>query len=83
MKVPYSWLRELVDVTASPADVAVAMGVRGFAVEGLESLPDGDTVLDFEVTANRPDCTVGPRASRARWPPPTTCRSTTSPAWTR
>ncbi len=57
MKVPYSWLRELVDVTASPADVAVAMGVRGFAVEGLESLPDGDTVLDFEVTANRPDCT--------------------------
>jgi phenylalanyl-tRNA synthetase beta chain len=33
------------------------MGVRGFAVEGLEPLPDGDTVLDFEVTANRPDCT--------------------------
>ena len=33
------------------------MGVRGFAVEGLEALPDGDTVLDFEVTANRPDCT--------------------------
>ena len=57
MKVPYSWLREMVDVDASPADVAVAMGVRGFAVEGLEALPDGDTVLDFEVTANRPDCT--------------------------
>ena len=35
MKVPYSWLREMVDVDASPADVAVAMGVRGFAVEGL------------------------------------------------
>ena len=57
MKVPYSWLREMVDVTASPAEVATAMGVRGFAVEGLEELPDGDTVLDFEVTANRPDCT--------------------------
>ena len=57
MKVPYSWLREMVDVTASPADVAVTMGVRGFAVEGLEPLADGDTVLDFEVTANRPDCT--------------------------
>ena len=57
MKVPYSWLREMVDVTASPADMAVTMGVRGFAVEGLEPLPDGDTVLDFEVTANRPDCT--------------------------
>ena len=32
------------------------MSVRGFAVEGIEPLPDGDTVLDFEVTANRPDC---------------------------
>jgi phenylalanyl-tRNA synthetase beta chain len=57
VKVPYSWLREMVDVGASPTEVAVAMGVRGFAVEGLEPLPDGDTVLDFEVTANRPDCT--------------------------
>ena len=57
MKVPYSWLREMVDIGVSPADVAVAMGVRGFAVEGLEPLPGGDTVLDFEVTANRPDCT--------------------------
>ena len=57
MKVPYSWLREMVDVTASPADVATAMGVRGIAVEGLETQPDGYSVLDFEVTANRPDCT--------------------------
>jgi phenylalanyl-tRNA synthetase beta chain len=57
VKVPYSWLREMVDVAASPQEVAVAMGVRGFAVEGLEPLPGGDTALDFEVTANRPDCT--------------------------
>ena len=55
------------------------MGVRGFAVEGLEPLPDGDTVLDFEVTANRPDCT-SVRGSRAKWPRPTTCRSRTSPS---
>jgi len=32
------------------------MSVRGFAVEGIEPLADGDAVLDFEVTANRPDC---------------------------
>ncbi len=32
------------------------MSVRGFAVEGIEPLGDGDAVLDFEVTANRPDC---------------------------
>ena len=32
------------------------MSVRGFAVEGLERLDDGDAVIDFEVTGNRPDC---------------------------
>jgi phenylalanyl-tRNA synthetase beta chain len=56
VKVPYSWLRELVDVTAPAGDVARTMSVRGFAVEGMETLPDGEVVLDFEVTANRPDC---------------------------
>ncbi len=32
------------------------MSVRGFAVEGLERFADGDAVIDFEVTGNRPDC---------------------------
>src|SRR5688500_18024635 len=40
------------------------MSVRGFAVEGIESVGDlsaeasakADAVLDFEITANRPDC---------------------------
>ena len=32
------------------------MSVRGFAVEGIERLADGDAVIDFEVTGNRPDC---------------------------
>jgi len=32
------------------------MSVRGFSVEGIEPLDNGDAVLDFEVTANRPDC---------------------------
>jgi phenylalanyl-tRNA synthetase beta chain len=31
------------------------MSVRGFAVESIEAGPDGP-VIDFEVTANRPDC---------------------------
>jgi len=56
MKVPYSWLRELTGVGAPAADVAATMSVRGFAVEGIDLQPDGDAVLDFEVTANRPDC---------------------------
>jgi len=55
VKVPFSWLREFVDVPVSAADMARTMSVRGFAVEGLDTLPDGDVVLDFEVTANRPD----------------------------
>ena len=55
MKVPFSWLREFVDVSVPAADVARTMSVRGFALEGIDTLPDGDAVLDFEVTANRPD----------------------------
>jgi phenylalanyl-tRNA synthetase beta chain len=62
VRVLVSWLREFVDVTVSPEELARAMSVRGFAVEGIEPVvaADGsetpDAVLDFEVTANRPDC---------------------------
>jgi phenylalanyl-tRNA synthetase beta chain len=56
MKVLVSWLRDFVDVTALPDDIAKTMSVRGFAVEGLEHVGDGDAVIDFEVTGNRPDC---------------------------
>ena len=56
MRILVSWLREFVDVSDSPDDLARTMSVRGFAVEGIEPLADGDVVLDFEITANRPDC---------------------------
>jgi phenylalanyl-tRNA synthetase beta chain len=56
MKVLLSWLREFVDAPGTAEDIAAAMSLRGFAVEGLEQLADGDTVIDFEITANRPDC---------------------------
>ena len=55
MKILLSWLREFVDVPGTPQEIAVTMSVRGFAVEGIEPLGD-DAVIDFEVTANRPDC---------------------------
>jgi phenylalanyl-tRNA synthetase beta chain len=55
MKVPLSWIREFVDVQATAEDIGTLMGVRGLALEGLETLGD-DVVMDFEVTANRPDC---------------------------
>jgi len=55
MKLPLSWIREFVDVTASAEEIGTLMGVRGLALEGLE--PHGeDVVMDFDVTANRPDC---------------------------
>ena len=74
MKVLLSWLREFVDVPGTAEQIAATMSVRGFAVEGIESLPEftetvtadgtvartpatsADAVIDFEITANRPDC---------------------------
>jgi phenylalanyl-tRNA synthetase beta chain len=55
MKVLFSWLKDFVDVPGTAADVAARLSVRGFAVEGIEG-SGGDAVIDFEVTANRPDC---------------------------
>ena len=54
MKVPLSWIREFVDVKASAEEIGTLMGVRGLALEGLEAHGD-DVVMDFDVTANRPD----------------------------
>ena len=51
MKAPVSWLREFVDVPDDPPAVARRLASCGFAVEAI----DGD-VIDFEITANRPDC---------------------------
>jgi phenylalanyl-tRNA synthetase beta chain len=55
MKVPLSWVREFVDVTASAEEIGARMGLRGLPLESLET-HGTDVVMDFEVTANRPDC---------------------------
>jgi phenylalanyl-tRNA synthetase beta chain len=55
MKVPLSWIREFVDVKASAEEIGTLMSVRGLPLEGLDA-HGGDVVMDFEVTANRPDC---------------------------
>ena len=55
MKVPLSWIREFVDIEASAEEIGAQMGLRGLPLESLES-HGNDVVLDFEVTANRPDC---------------------------
>src|SRR5690242_16144694 len=56
MRLLVSWLREFVDAPASGDEIAARLGLRGFEVASVERLGDGDTVIDFEVTANRPDC---------------------------
>src|SRR3954453_8817487 len=56
MRLVLSWLREFVDVKASAEDVAQTLALRGFEVASIARLDGGDAVIDFEVTANRPDC---------------------------
>src|SRR5262249_3859888 len=51
VKLPYAWLTELVKVPAGVEDVAAALALRGFEVASID-----DGVIDFEITANRPDC---------------------------
>src|SRR3982074_526559 len=56
MRLVLSWLREFVDVPASAEEIAEKIGLRGFEVASIEHLGGGDAVIDFEITANRPDC---------------------------
>jgi phenylalanyl-tRNA synthetase beta chain len=51
MKASLAWLRDFVDIPTDVREVAARLAACGFAVDGVE----GD-VIDFDVTANRPDC---------------------------
>ncbi len=54
MKLSYEWLRELVKVPGDAEAVAAALALRGFEVASVEN--GRQPVIDFEITANRPDC---------------------------
>src|SRR5258705_1335554 len=56
MRLVLSWLKEFVDVSESAEEIAEKIALRGFEVASIEARPDGDAVIDFEITANRPDC---------------------------
>src|SRR5215470_9091716 len=49
MRLLLSWVRDFVDVKASAEEIADKLALRGFEVAAI-------AVIDFEVTANRPDC---------------------------
>src|SRR5271170_7086170 len=55
MKVGYNWLKEFVDVTASPEEVASRLALAGTNIAGIDHGAHG-AVIDAEITSNRPDC---------------------------
>jgi phenylalanyl-tRNA synthetase beta chain len=60
VRILVSWLRDHVEVPAGVPvrDLAWAMNLLGFEVASIEPGPSGaddDAVIDFEITANRPD----------------------------
>ncbi len=56
MRLSVSWLRDFVDVPASADAIAETLGLRGFEIASVEPFGAADSVIDVEVTANRPDC---------------------------
>jgi phenylalanyl-tRNA synthetase beta chain len=54
VRLPYHWLRDLVKVPGDSESIAATLGLRGFEVASIEHEPQ--PVIDFEITANRPDC---------------------------
>src|SRR5437660_11371835 len=55
MKVVYNWLKDFVDLTAAPQELASRLALSGTNIAGVETGPHGD-VIDAEVSSNRPDC---------------------------
>ena len=55
MKIVYSWLKDFVDLTVTPQDLASRLALSGTNIASVEAQPLGG-VIDAEVTSNRPDC---------------------------
>ena len=55
MKISYQWLGDFVDLDVDASGLANLLTKVGLAVEEIEEL-ENDSVLDVEVTTNRPDC---------------------------
>jgi phenylalanyl-tRNA synthetase beta chain len=55
MKVVYNWLKDFVDVAASPDELASRLALSGTNIGGVEKGLHG-AVIDAEVSSNRPDC---------------------------
>jgi phenylalanyl-tRNA synthetase beta chain len=81
VRIVVPWLTELVRAPGTPEEIAEAISLRGFEVAAVES--GAQPVIDFEITANRPDCLshVGmAREASAIWGLPLTMPAVTMPA---
>ncbi len=56
MKIPVSWMKDFVTFPGSVEELAETLTMNGLEVEGVETLDDGDKVLDVSITPNRADC---------------------------
>jgi phenylalanyl-tRNA synthetase beta chain len=55
MKVVYNWLKDFVDVSATPQELASRLALSGTNIGGIENGAHG-AVIEAEVSSNRPDC---------------------------
>src|SRR6266705_2139193 len=55
MKIVYNWLKDFVDLSMIPQDLASRLALSGTNIASVEAQPLGG-VIDAEVTSNRPDC---------------------------
>jgi phenylalanyl-tRNA synthetase beta chain len=55
MKISYNWLKEFVDISGSPEEIASRLALSGTNIASIENGPWG-AVIDAEVSSNRPDC---------------------------
>ncbi|MFH1995525.1 MAG: hypothetical protein ABIJ27_00840 [Candidatus Omnitrophota bacterium] len=55
MHISYQWLKDYIDIKASPEKLAELLTMSGTAV-GSVTVKGGDHIMELEVTSNRPDC---------------------------
>lgn len=55
MRISPAWLKEFVSFDLAPAELAHRLTMVGLAVESIQGAGD-QTVLELDVTSNRPDC---------------------------
>src|ERR1041385_7684571 len=55
MKISLNWLKEFVDIPDDPQTLGMKVTSVGLAVDAIEEKA-GDTVYEFDITTNRPDC---------------------------